>query len=172
MKTRNIFQILALILFIIGVFSSCKQNESAVNKKEITEKVIAMEKIALDRWGNGDPSGFLEIYADEISYFSPGHPLRIDGLSALSKLFSPLKGKIFIERAQMINPRFQIYDNTAILTYNLINFVKEENKIDTTYWNSTAVYENIKDEWKIIHSHWSHPKNKIINQDANSISDI
>jgi hypothetical protein len=170
MKHRKIFPV-ATFLILNFFLNSCDNNSTPKDYNNVIEKIISIEKTALHRWGNGEPSGFLEIYANEISYFAPTHPLRIDSLSAMSKLFSSLKGKIFIERMQMINPRVQISDNTAILTYNLLNFVKEENKIDTTYWNSTAVYENINDEWKIIHSHWSHPNNKI-NQDVNSISDI
>lgn len=31
--------------------------------------IIGMERAALDRWGNGDPGGFLEISAEDVSYF-------------------------------------------------------------------------------------------------------
>lgn len=33
------------------------------------DEVIALERAALDRWGKGDPKGFLEIYAPEVTYF-------------------------------------------------------------------------------------------------------
>ena len=45
----------------------------------ITAKIIAMEKAALDRWGQGDPSGFLEICAPDVVYFDPFIPLHNNG---------------------------------------------------------------------------------------------
>jgi hypothetical protein len=36
------------------------------------DQIIALEHAALDRWGQGDPGGFLESYAVDITYFDPG----------------------------------------------------------------------------------------------------
>src|SRR5215813_8519984 len=35
------------------------------------DQILMLERSALDRWGNGDPGGFLELYADDITYFDP-----------------------------------------------------------------------------------------------------
>lgn len=41
------------------------------------ETIIALERAALDRWGKGDPKGFLETYAPDVTYFDPGvHPAQ------------------------------------------------------------------------------------------------
>jgi ketosteroid isomerase-like protein len=37
----------------------------------IEKEIIEMEKAALDRWGKGDPSGFLEICSPDVVYFDP-----------------------------------------------------------------------------------------------------
>ena len=50
---------------------------------EVSLQIINMERAALDRWGRGDPDGFLEISAPDVAYFDPFLPERIDGLSAL-----------------------------------------------------------------------------------------
>ena len=42
-----------------------------------------LERSALDRWGKGDPSGFLELYATEITYFDPLTATRIGGHQAM-----------------------------------------------------------------------------------------
>ena len=47
-----------------------------------TETIIQMERAALDRWGRGDPSGFLEISAPDVVYFDPFQGRRIDGREA------------------------------------------------------------------------------------------
>jgi len=35
------------------------------------EMIVAMERAALERWGRGDPDGFLDISAPDVSYFDP-----------------------------------------------------------------------------------------------------
>ena len=37
----------------------------------LAQHIIEMERTALDRWGQGDPTGFLEISATDVSYFDP-----------------------------------------------------------------------------------------------------
>src|SRR5436309_16130068 len=44
------------------------------------DEVIAVERAALDRWGRGDPQGFLDTYASEVTYFDPGQDRRVDSL--------------------------------------------------------------------------------------------
>ena len=38
----------------------------------IATEIIGRERAALDRWGRGDPSGFLEICAPDVVYFESG----------------------------------------------------------------------------------------------------
>ena len=50
------------------------------------DTLIAQERAALDRWGKGDPGGYLSIYDPEITYFDPARETRADGLPALQAL--------------------------------------------------------------------------------------
>jgi hypothetical protein len=128
-------------------------------KNEVSETIISLERAALDRWGKGDPWGFTEISAQEVTYFDTGTEQRVDGLKALKELYAPREGKIKIERYDMINPKVQLHGNTAVLTFNLIDYMPTaEGSIREVYWNSTEVYSRINGEWKIIHTHWSKPK--------------
>ena len=147
----TLFSGLLGLLFVI----SC----SGEQKSDVTEKIISMEQAALDRWGKGDPWGFTEISAEEVTYFDTGTKQRVDGLKTLKELYTPREGKIKIERYEMINPKVQIHGNTAVLTFNLIDYVPtSEGSIREVYWNSTEVYSQINGQWKIIHTHWSKPK--------------
>jgi ketosteroid isomerase-like protein len=119
---------------------------------EIAEIIIKMEITALERWNNGDPSGFLEISDKDVVYFDPMTELRIDGLESLTELYENIRGKIFVEKHKMLNPKVQSLDRMAVLTYNLESYV--ENKV--VKWNCTEVYQRQSDEkWKIIQTHWS-----------------
>ena len=56
---------------------------------DTAEHIIGLERAALDRWGKGDPSGFLEVYGDAITYFDPLPAQRIDGRQAMADYYRP-----------------------------------------------------------------------------------
>jgi hypothetical protein len=113
--------------------------------------IIGMEKAALDRWCKGDPSGFLEISAPEVTYFDPFVARRIDSLSALTEYYEGLRGKINVERYELNNPLVVVHEDVAILTVNYVSFRGNE----ASHWNCTEVYKKILEDWRIIQTHWS-----------------
>jgi ketosteroid isomerase-like protein len=125
------------------------------------DRIIAMERAALDRWGKGDVNGYLEIYGPDITYFDPALEKRIDGHEAVSKYIGPFDGKIGIESYSMIDPKVQQYCDVAVLTYNLVDDVNKTPAGPVhmkTRWNCTQVYIRVNDRWEIVHNHWSYTK--------------
>ena len=122
--------------------------------------IIALERGALDRWGRGDPQGFLEIMAPEVTYFDPAQDTRVDGLKAMTDLLVAFTGKIKIDRYDMVKPTVQRYGDMALLTFNLVNYRTRPDGSEQPVlrWNSTESYARIDGRWRIIHSHWSYVK--------------
>ena len=143
-----------VILVTIFVGSLDKTDDQLANK------IIAMEKAALDRWGKGDPKGYLEIMDTDLTYFDPFLEKRLDGLNAMTELLKPLTGKIKVDRFDMVNPKVQFDGKFALLTFNLFSYVKQPDGTEkmVARWNSSEVYRNLRGEWRIIHSHWSYTK--------------
>ena len=134
---------------------------SAAHAQEVrSDDVIAVERAALDRWARGDPQGFLETYAPEVTYFDPGHDQRLDGLDAMKQLLAPLAGKFKVDRYEMLNPKVQRHGDIAVLTYNVVNYSRQPDGSEkpASRWNSTAVFRRIGGRWRTIHSHWSFTK--------------
>jgi hypothetical protein len=121
------------------------------NYDNISETIIALEKAALERWGKGDPSGFLEISAQDVVYFDPFVKKRLDGIEALKNYYEGARGKIRIERFELLNPRVQIYSSIAVLTFNYASYGGES----VSRWNCTEVYCFREKRWQIIQTHWS-----------------
>jgi ketosteroid isomerase-like protein len=121
------------------------------NTKGIADTIIALERAALDRWGAGDPSGYLEISAPDVTYFDPFLARRLDGLDALAAWYAPLRGTIHIERYELIEPRVQVCGEVAVLTFNLASY----SGATTMRWNCTEVYRKDKEGWRLIQTHWS-----------------
>jgi ketosteroid isomerase-like protein len=128
----------------------------------VAENVVALERAALDRWGRGDPGGCLDISAPEVSYFDPFVERRLDGLAALTAWYDTIRGKIRIDRDEIVNPRVQVLGDVAILTFQYVSQGSE----GAMHWNCTEVYHRSSDEWKIAHTHWSFTKPDLRIQDS------
>lgn len=122
-----------------------------------SELLQQLERQALTRWGQGLTAGYSDLYSDSVSYFDPLVEKRIDGLQAMLDYYAPWEGKIQVARFEILNTEVVASGELAMLTYNLVNYVKDDkgNETKGSCWNCTEVYRNEKSEWKIIHSHWS-----------------
>jgi ketosteroid isomerase-like protein len=145
---------------IVAKHAEVHQAEASTNRYQSDADVIATERAALERWGKGDPDGFLKTYAAEVTYFAPTHERRIDGLAAMTAALSAVRGKIRIDRYEMLNPKVQRHGDVAVLTYNVVNYEKQQNRTERqpTRWNSTAVFRRLDGKWRTIHSHFSYTK--------------
>ena len=121
------------------------------DNQKIAEELISLERAALDRWGQGDPDGYLEITSADVAYFDPFVERRIDGLRALTDWYETIRGKIKIDRDEIINPRVQVIGDAAILTFQFDSYGSE----GVVHWNCTEVYQRFADAWRIVHSHWA-----------------
>ena len=126
----------------------------------VAEQIIGLERAALDRWGKGDPSGFLEICAPDVVYFDPFLQRRLDGLAELTAHYEGIRGKIQIDRYELLNPVVQAVERPsqqgderlAVLTFNYLSWGNE----GESRWNCTEVYRNDPSGWRIIQTHWSY----------------
>ena len=126
------------------------------NSESVKETVLALERAALDRWGKGDPGGYLDISAPDVTYFDPFVERRVDGIDALRSWYEPIRGKIQIEWDEIIDPHVHSIGDAAILTFQFHSRGSEREML----WNCTEVYQRSGDEWKIVHSHWSFAKDQ------------
>ncbi|HYW73695.1 MAG TPA: nuclear transport factor 2 family protein [Pyrinomonadaceae bacterium] len=130
---------------------------NAIRPETVADEILKLERSALDRWGAGDPAGFLELYAEDVTYFDPLTARRIDGQQAMTDYYQPWIGKIQIPRYELLNPQVVIEGDLALLTYNLVNYLFDEKGSEAigSQWNSTVAYRRRGGEWKTVHSHWS-----------------
>lgn len=126
--------------------------------QDISAELIALESASLERWGNGDPSGFLEICAPDIVYFDPYQEMRIDGLEDLTEFYKSIWGQVYFDRFELLNPYVQADGKLAVLTFNYVSYTGDR----TTRWNCTEVYRLDEVGWRIIQTHWSYTRHPAI----------
>jgi ketosteroid isomerase-like protein len=129
-------------------------------KFSIADELIAQERAVLDRWYRGDPKPFLENCAPSVTYFDPTVPQAINGWQALETHLLPLTGKVMIDHYEIENPVVQLHGETAVLTFNCVVYIPQEDGTEKPMynWNATEVYARIDNNWKVIHSNWAYSK--------------
>ena len=123
-----------------------------MENKSVDELIIAIEIAAMEEWNRGNPSGFLDILADDITYFDPLTEKRFDGFDKMKDFYEGVRGKVSVDKYEIIDPVVQSTSDMAVLTYNMNSFAG-----GISYkWNCTEVYKLAPgNKWKIIHNHWS-----------------
>jgi hypothetical protein len=134
---------------------SAGESARGVGAAEVLAVLQADLNRGLDRWYSGDPFGYSDLYADELSYFDPGTDVSLDGIAALRAYYEPLVDRFHIERYETENMRLQLHGDIGILTFNLNEHAAGDPP--SAEWKVTQVYRNIGDEWRIIHGHFSSP---------------
>ena len=155
MLRRSLSILILTVAVSAAIFAQASRAERAADVD-----VIAIERASLERWAKGDPGGFLSNYAPDVTYYDPSQERRIDGLQAMTAYLTPLRGKLSIDRYEMLNTKVQRYGDVAVLTYNVVNYRKlpDGTERSTTRWNSTAVFHRADGRWREVHSHFSYTK--------------
>jgi ketosteroid isomerase-like protein len=111
---------------------------------KITQAILDIEHSINERWNNGDCSGYIETYSEDVTYFDPATEKLLVGRKTVEDHIQRLYKNPHIVRSEYLNPQVSVSDdgNLAVLSYNLRNFVADEAGGEKllTHWNSTEVY--------------------------------
>ncbi|MFI1927101.1 MULTISPECIES: nuclear transport factor 2 family protein [unclassified Streptomyces] len=130
-----------------------------VNKEEISKALVELEKSCNERWSAGDNRGYLDGFADEVSYFDPILENIVVGRDKVIAWIDSLYSNPHIVRSEYLNPSVHVGDSGdfASLAYNLNTYVLDEDGKEKRLraWNATHVYRLVDDRWRIVHSNWA-----------------
>lgn len=120
---------------------------------KLAEKLINMEKEALEKWFNGDTSGYLKLWSKRsFTYFDAVHGDRVDSHEEITDyVLQRVEGKLKGYGYEMRSPRVQFGVDIAVLTYQIF---QKTNFIDINY-NCIEVFQKEDDDWHVIQSTWS-----------------
>ena len=123
------------------------------NQERVMQSLRTQLEPALQSWYRGEPFGYSDLYAEELSYFDPGTDGSLNGIEALRAHYAPIVGRINIDRHEAVGLRLQLHCNVAILTYDLNEYAADGPP--SSRWNVTQVYRQIGAEWRVLHGHLS-----------------
>jgi len=121
--------------------------------EDLENKIITLEKGALDKWFKGDTSGYLSIWSQKsFSYFDGAVEKRVDTYDDVKKLvLANVEGKLFADKYDFCYPRVQAVEDMAVLTYQL----HAKTTLIDMHYNCIEVYQKESNGWHVIHSTWS-----------------
>jgi ketosteroid isomerase-like protein len=144
---------LALLAVLLGACASTQTRATTEVERDVSGKIFTRLHAVTERFYNKDPLAYTELLAEDVTYFAPITPGRVEGIEAVRALFIPFQGKLSVPRFEILNPKLQLYGDTGIFTYNLNEY--DTNGAVATRWNSTEVYRRFGDKWQAVHAHWS-----------------
>lgn len=145
-------QTLVALALVASVLSACQARSAATNSVE--QAILGQERRALDRWSQGDPLGYLDVDAREVTYFDDiGAHTRVDGIEEMRTYFTSLKGKIPAHRYQVVDPKIQVHGDIGILTLRYDAYATDGTPL--AHRKATSVYHRTQGEWRLVHAHWS-----------------
>ena len=148
---------LAMMGLVAGLLPACQP--ASPGPKDAKEAIVAQERRALDQWSKGNPLGYLDIEAADVTYFDDiGAHSRVNGIDAMRSYLTSLKGKIPPHRYEMLDPNVQLYGDIGILTLRYDAYGADASPM--ARWKATSVYRRVDDQWRIVHAHWSLVKDR------------
>jgi ketosteroid isomerase-like protein len=123
----------------------------------VLREVMKLESAAMERWRKGDPWGFTDLYAPEVTYFDSGTPWRLNGLDAMKAEYALREGNIHYDVMEFLDPRVLVRDNVAVLSYRFLSTLlnPDGSILSRMPWNCSEVYVKSGNRWQIVHNHWS-----------------
>ena len=120
----------------------------------IKQKIIELEKEALNEWSSGNASGYSKNASADYTYTDNlGATELIVGKDKVLKYVGTAFANLPEHKYEMYQPHVQYYDDTAILGYQYHPFTLEGDP--STKWSASVVYKLMDGEWKMVHAHWT-----------------
>jgi len=148
-------KLIACVLLAVVLAAGCSPAAKTGKGKAAmeNEKILDLERGALDKWKNGDVTGFIGLAAEDISYFDPSLTSRLEGRAAFEKHLMAAHKTFKIPRYEIVDPQVRLEGDLAVLHFNFQSY--DANDSPTSRWNTTEVYIFRDGRWQLWHSQWS-----------------
>ena len=108
-------------------------------------------------FASNDPDKYFSYVDDDITVITPANPYRVEGVIDDREEFeySLRKGNARVGYWQAMQPKVQLYGETAVVTFFARGSFGPEGQAQTVYWKITDVLVKKNKQWKVVHIHVS-----------------
>lgn len=155
MRRKIILALFAVLAVGIGPLSS---PAAAQSDMQAAKEVMA---IARAQWAaeiaKAPVAEAMKNVADEYTQFDRETPTRLDGKALIMRFAEGTQsGSGALITADMVNPKVQVYGDVAILSYNFVGQVRDQDGVvEPTLAKSTRVYVRQNGSWMLVHANFA-----------------
>jgi ketosteroid isomerase-like protein len=151
MKISQIGTMLVATILLAG-------QASAADDPKVAAEVMALARAQWAAEAAGkSPAEQMVNTADDYTEFNQDFPVRIEGKALNLRLWEAQSSdgsKSLV--GEMVNPKVQVYGDTAVLTYNYAGFQRDKDgKVTPSAAKSTRVYSKIGGKWMLVHANFA-----------------
>ena len=149
---KRLFSVLGMLVLFGGLVSGVGNSE--VSEETALKEIMALELGTYETYyGKSDPTTYLELFADKATIFDAWTLDRFDD-GAINDYLMAFKGQIPILDYEILNPRVDLYGETAVFVFN-VNCTNPKDGSVVIAWKGTAVFRRTRDSWERVHAHFS-----------------
>ena len=128
-----------------------------MNNQSSADEVWAAVEGFNRAFAENDPERYFGYMAEGLSVLTPGNPYRVEGLAAdrAEFEFSLRAGYSRVEFFQALQPRVQVFGDTAVVSYFSRGRYGPAGQAKLAYYKETDVLVREAGGWKIVHIHVS-----------------
>ena len=151
---KNSGFIILLMCFLMSCTGETTNVDSPIpSKEDAKEAIVKNIEMAAEKWSNGDPMGYVEVAANDITWSDDlAAPIPVSTKEALTEYLGTFKGKVPPHEYELSNFTFQFYEDIVIVTYHYQGTLEE---VQMPPWKVTSVYRYAEDNWLSVHENWT-----------------
>jgi uncharacterized protein (TIGR02246 family) len=123
------------------------------------EELVEYEKQIQWQWSTGDPTGYMEALAEDVTYFDPLAEYIIVGREAVSEHFRRIHtGPSGITRQEYRNETAHaLGDDEVLLVFYFTTYQQDDHGAEKEFltWNMSLIFRKNDDRWLLRHGHLS-----------------
>jgi len=149
----KLLRITGLFLLLTLFLSSCTNQPVMPTAEEAKDAVWKKIEMANDRWAEGDPMGFVDVAADDITWMDDlGAATPVVGKEAVTAYLESFKGQVPPHQHELSDNLFQNYGDIVIVTYRYRGTFEN---VPQDPWKVTSVYRYADGDWLSVHENWT-----------------
>jgi uncharacterized protein (TIGR02246 family) len=127
--------------------------------RDEVEALKEFEKEIQWRWSSGDPTGYMDALAEDVTYFDPLTEYVVVGREAVRAHFKRIHtGPAGITRQEYSNEIARaLSDSEVLLVFNFTTYRQDDNGEEQEFltWNMSLIFRKTHGEWLLTHGHLS-----------------
>jgi uncharacterized protein (TIGR02246 family) len=120
--------------------------------------LVEFEKSIQWQWSSGDPTGYMDALAEDVTYVDPLAEYIVVGREAVREHFKRIHGDAGITRQEYLNETARpLSEDEVLLVFTFNTYQQDDNGEEQLFlsWNMSLIFRKTDGEWLMTHGHLS-----------------